>query len=67
MTGSKGHYTRAELAERAAGLRLLLDKLGSGELTAPADVVIRLEGAWLALETLAAGRWLSLDELLGTP
>jgi hypothetical protein len=65
MTERKA-ITRAELAEVGAGLRRLLDAIAAGELTAPAGTVNRLEGAWLAVEALAAGRTLNAYDLLGT-
>jgi hypothetical protein len=61
MTGRKA-ITRAEVA---AGLRRLLDAITAGELAAPAGTVNRLEGAWLAVGALAAGRTLDPDALLG--
>ncbi len=64
MTERKA-ITRAELAEVGAGLRRLLDAIAAGELTAPAGTVNRLEGAWLAVEALAAGRTLDPEDLLG--
>ena len=65
MTERKA-ITRAELTEVAAGLRRLLDAVAAGELAAPAGTVNRLEGAWLAVEALAAGRTLDPDALRGT-
>jgi hypothetical protein len=58
--------TRSELATVAAGLRRLLDAIAAGKLSAPAGTVNRLEGAWLALEALAAGRTLDAEDLLAT-
>ncbi|MGA3220724.1 MAG: hypothetical protein ABSE77_16880 [Acidimicrobiales bacterium] len=66
MTDRKA-ITRAELAGVAAGLRRLLDAIAAGDLSAPAGTVNRLEGAWLALEALAAGRTVYAEELLGSP
>ncbi len=64
MTGRKA-ITRAELTDVAAGLRRLLDAIAAGELTAPAGTINRLEGAWLAVGALTAGRTLDpgRDEL----
>ena len=63
MTGRKT-VSRAELADLAAGLKRLLDAIEAGELSAGSGTRNRLQGAWLAIETLAAGRPLGGDELL---
>lgn len=59
--------TRTELATVASGLRRLLDAIDAGELAAPSGTVNRLEGAWLALEALSAGRTMDAEDLLGAP
>ena len=56
-------FNRAELVELADGLRRLLDAIAAGELTASSGTASRLEGAWLAVETLAKGRILDISEL----
>jgi hypothetical protein len=59
-------FSRAELVELANGLRRLLDAIAAGELTASSGTVSRLEGAWLAVETLSKGRILNISDLLET-
>lgn len=59
-------FNRAELIELADGLRRLLDSITAGELTASSGTVSRLEGAWLAVETLSRGQILDIADLLGT-
>jgi hypothetical protein len=63
--GRKRSYTQAELAEVADGLTRLLDTVRRGELAAGPGTVSRLEGAMIALRSLAEGRSLNADELLG--
>jgi hypothetical protein len=58
-------FNRAELVELADGLRRLLDAIAAGELTASSGTASRLEGAWLAVETLAKGQILDISELFG--
>lgn len=48
--------SRAEMAEAATTLRRLLGAVEAGELTAPAGLTYRLQGAVIALEALATGR-----------
>jgi hypothetical protein len=57
--------TTVDLKEAAAILRKLVAAIESDELTAPALLVARIEGAIVALEVLAAGRLPSADDLLG--
>ena len=52
------------MLEAAHTIRRLLDLLHAGELTAPARLVARLEGALVALEVIATGRAPSPDDLL---
>jgi hypothetical protein len=59
-------FSRAELVELADGLRRLLDAIAAGELTAPSGTVSRLEGAWLAVQTLSKGRIIDISSLLDT-
>ncbi len=61
----RGAITRTELAAVAAGLRRLLDSIAAGDLSAPAGTINRLEGAWLAVEALAAGRTVDAWDLRG--
>jgi hypothetical protein len=65
-TGERS-YTQAELGEVADGLERLLDAISRGELTAGPGTVSRLEGAMIALRTLAAGRSVTADNLLRSP
>jgi len=58
---------RAEMAEAAITLRRLLGAVEAGELTAPAGLTYRLQGAVIALETLATGRTPTADDLAGEP
>lgn len=51
-------YTAAELADLADGIRRILASIEAGEMTADSGMVARLEGAWLAMATLAEGRML---------
>ena len=44
---------RADPSEAAKGIRRLLDKIDSGELTATAGTRARLEGAYIALGALS--------------
>ncbi len=44
------------MAEAATTLRRLLGAVEAGELTAPAGLTYRLQGAVIALEALATGR-----------
>ncbi|HEX6393119.1 MAG TPA: hypothetical protein VFZ97_06730 [Acidimicrobiales bacterium] len=46
-------YSAVELAEVAAGLKMLLAEVEAGRLTADSGVIARLEGAVAALEALA--------------
>jgi hypothetical protein len=55
---------QAQLAELAAGLRRMLDSIATGKLTASSGTVSRLEGAWLAVETLSKGRIIDISNLL---
>ena len=48
----------------AAGLRKLLDAVAAGEMAASGATVRRLEGAWLALASLASGGTLDLEDLM---
>ena len=50
-----GTYTRAEIAEVAAGLNRILAAVERGELTAHAGLIARLEGASAALLAMAVG------------
>jgi hypothetical protein len=52
------------MLEAADTIRRLLDTLRAGELTAPAMLVARLEGALVALEVIATGRAPSPDDFL---
>jgi hypothetical protein len=68
MTSSrKRSYTQAELSELADGLGRLLDTIDQGEMTAGPGTVSRLEGAMIALRSLAAGPPLAANELLPSP
>ena len=58
--------SQAQLAELATGLRKLLDSITAGELTASSGTVSRLEGAWLAVETISRGQILAISDLLET-
>jgi len=53
IRGGKRSYTRAELAEVADGLTRLLDTVRRGDLAAGPGTVSRLEGAIIALRSLA--------------
>ena len=66
-TSRKRSYTQAELAEIADGLARMLDTIDRGEMTAGPGTVSRLEGAMIALRSLAAGRPLTADDLLPSP
>ncbi len=46
----------ADINDAAGTLRRVLDKIAAGELTAPAGLAARLEGATAALEALTARR-----------
>jgi hypothetical protein len=61
---SRTRLTRAEMLEAAKTIRRLLDLLRAGELTAPAMLVARLEGALVALEVVATGRAPAPDDFL---
>ncbi len=61
---SRTRLTRAEMLEAAKTIHRLLDLLRASELTAPARLVARLEGALVALEVIATGRAPSPDDLL---
>ena len=61
---SSTRLTRTEMLEAAETIRRLLDTLRAGELTAPAMLVARLEGALVALEVVATGRAPTPDDLL---
>ncbi len=54
---------RAEMTEAATTLRRLLADVEAGELTAPAGLTYRLQGAVIALEALATGRVPTAGEL----
>jgi hypothetical protein len=56
----------AELLELAAGLRRMLDAIARGEVSASSGTASRLEGAWLAIETIANGRVLDISTLSDT-
>jgi hypothetical protein len=60
---AKRSYTRADFAEVADGLARLLDTIDRGELTAGPGTATRLEGAMIALRSLAAGRPVAPDDL----
>jgi len=62
-TRAKRSYTRADLAEVADGLARLLAAIDRGELTAGAGAVTRLEGAMIALRSLAEGRPVAPEDL----
>jgi len=55
--------TQPELLEAADTIRRFLVSLRSGELTAPAMLIARLEGALVALEVIATGRAPTPDDL----
>ena len=61
---SRTRLTRTEMLEAAKTIRRLLDTLRAGELTAPAMLVARLEGALVALEVIATGRAPTPDDFL---
>jgi hypothetical protein len=52
------------MLEAADTIRRVLGALRAGELTAPAMLVARLEGALVALEAVATGRAPTPDDLL---
>jgi len=58
---------RAEMAEAATTLRRLLGAVEAGELTAPAGLTYRLQGAVIALEALATGRIPTAEDLAREP
>jgi hypothetical protein len=58
-------YGRVELTEVADGLARLLDAIGRGELTAGPGTVTRLEGAMIALRSLAEGRSVAPEDFEG--
>jgi hypothetical protein len=58
--------SRDDLTELAKGLRRILDAIARGELRASSGATNRLEGAWLAAETLAKGQILDVSEFLET-
>lgn len=62
--GRNRSYTQAELGEVADGLERLLNTIEQGELTAGPGTVSRLEGAMIALRSLAVGKMISPDEIL---
>jgi hypothetical protein len=59
MANRKGsdRLQRQYVSEVRDGLKLVLEKIASGELTAGPGLVARLEGAILALDTIL-GDWL---------
>jgi hypothetical protein len=59
--GTEEPLGRSEMAESGTELRRLLEAV---RVSAPADVVARLEGAIIALDALAAGKPPSADDLL---
>jgi hypothetical protein len=61
--GRRRRLTPAELREAANSLNGVLGGIESGELTAPAAVVHRLEGAVLVLRALAEGGLPTADTL----
>ena len=65
MTARPRRYTLDELAEAGATLRRVVAAVAAGELTAPATLVARLEGAALVFEVLATGRVPDAADLLG--
>jgi len=60
--GGKRSYTRAELAEVAEGLARLLDTIRRGELAAGPGTVSCLEGAIIALRSLAEGQMVAPED-----
>jgi len=48
-------WSRAELADVAAGLRRVLEAVGAGGLAAAPGTIARLEGAAAALTAMAEG------------
>ena len=54
-------------AEAAAVLGRTLDAIERGELTAPAALVHRLEGAVIALRVLAGDRLPTAEDIAGDP
>ncbi len=55
------------MAEAATTLRRLLGAVEAGELTAPAGLTYRLQGAVIALEALATGRVPTAEDLAREP
>lgn len=66
MTAKRTAIAR-NAAETAAVLRRFLAALNDGELTAPASVRYRIEGAVIALDAVAGERPVGLGDLRGPP
>jgi hypothetical protein len=54
-------------AEAADAIAQVLRAIHAGDLTAPSGATARLEGAYIALRSLADGRAPSPEDLLGDP